>query len=67
VYLYLWDKESESKYKSSYVDLNCKKREKVFNSFPLKIIGELDHKENKNKQKRKGIGVPAFGGDSIDN
>jgi len=67
VYLYLWDKESQSKYKSTYVDLNCKKREKIFNSFPLRIIGGLDKKENKTKQKRKGIGVPAFGGDSIDN
>ena len=67
VYLYLWDKASQTKYKSTYLDLNCKKREKIFNSFPLKIIGGLDKKENKTKQKRKGIGVPTFGGDAIKN
>lgn len=64
VYLYLWDTESENKYKSTYVNLNCKKREKIFNSYPLKIIGGLE-KNKKEVKIRKGLGVPVFGGDTV--
>jgi hypothetical protein len=66
VYLYLWDLESEDKYKSTYVNLNCKKREKIFNSFPLKIIDDLENKpKTKGSDLRRGIGVPVFGGDTV--
>lgn len=66
VYLYLWDLESDAKYSSTYVNLNCKKREKIFNNFPLKIIGGLEKKQ-KTDNIRKGIGVPEFGGDAVKN
>jgi len=68
VYLYLWDLESADRFKSSYVDLNCKKREKVFNSVPLKIISDIDKdKKTNNLPKRRGPGLPPFGGDVKNN
>lgn len=66
VYLYLWDQKSNEKYSDTYMNLNCKKREKIFNAYPLKIIGKLETKEKTNTPKR-GIGVPDFGGDTVDN
>lgn len=66
VYLYLWDQESDSKYNSTYANLNCKKREKIFNNFPLKIIGEIE-KKPKAKGLKRGVGLPDFGGDTNQN
>ncbi len=64
VYLYLWDKEATESYKSTYVELNCKKREKVFNKFPLKIISEVEKTKKKiQNTMRRGPGLPPFGGD----
>jgi hypothetical protein len=65
VYLYLWDKEADEKYKSTYIDLNCKKREKVFNAYPLRMINEVEKNNNSksNKPMRRGPGLPPFGGD----
>jgi len=65
VYLYLWDKKAEDKYASTYIDLNCKKRSKIFDDFPLRILPNLEKKPKKKKPNR--IGVPTFGGDVIDN
>ena len=65
VYLYLWDKKAEEKYKTTYVDLKCKKRAKIFDEYPLRILATSKEKSKKNKQRQ--IGVPKFGGDVIDN
>ena len=65
VYLYLWDKHAEEKYSSTYIDLNCKKRAKIFSDFPLFFVTDLE--KNKLNKKRFGVGVPTFGGDVIDN
>lgn len=67
VYLYLWDKNSGEKYNSTYLNLNCKKREKIFNNYPLKIVDELDQKDKSSAPIRKGVGVPVFGGDTQKN
>ncbi len=66
VYIYLWDKYAIEKYESSYVELNCKKRSKVFETYPLRIIGEFKNKEKSNNRP-KGVGVPPFAGDVNDN
>ncbi len=65
VYLYLWDKEADQRFKSAYVDLNCKKREKVFNAFPLRIIDDVkaEKKKSNNLPRKSGPGLPPFGGD----
>lgn len=63
VYLYLWDKEAIEKYNSTYVDLNCKKREKVFNEFPLKLITTFEKKMSGNTTMRRGPSLPPFSGD----
>jgi hypothetical protein len=65
VYLYLWDKEATNRFKSTYVELNCKKREKVFNAYPLKMVSDISKKKSKSNSipKRKGPGLPPFGGD----
>jgi hypothetical protein len=63
VYLYLWDKASEEKYESTYVDLKCKKRENIFDAFPLKLISEVSKNKKNSNRLRKGPGVPQFGGD----
>jgi len=66
VYLYLWDQASDEKYADTYMNLKCNKREKIFNAYPLKIIGQEEKEEKTNRLKR-GIGVPDFGGDTIKN
>lgn len=65
VYLYLWDKNAEDKYSSSYIDLNCKKRAKVFNNYPLRLI--VGFEEKVEKKRPRGVGVPTFNGDVNDN
>ena len=65
VYLYLWDKNAEDKYSSSYVDLNCKKRAKIFNNYPLRLVSGFEEKVE--KKRPRGIGVPTFNGDVNDN
>lgn len=67
VYLYLWDRASNKKYEKTYINLKCKKREKIYNAYPLKITGHLDSKEKTSTPIKRGIGVPDFGGDTIDN
>lgn len=66
VYIYLWDKYAGEKYDSSYVGLNCRKRSKVFETYPLRIIGEVKSSEKSNNRP-KGVGVPPFAGDVNDN
>ncbi|MBS3738035.1 hypothetical protein [Mesohalobacter halotolerans] len=66
VYIYLWDKYASQKYDSSYIELNCKKRSKVFDRFPLRIIGEINRQE-KSDNRPRGVGVPPFAGDVKDN
>ncbi|QTY28220.1 hypothetical protein [Flavobacterium sp. CS20] len=66
VYIYLWDKYADEKYNSSYIELNCRKRSKVFETYPLRIIGEINNKERSNNRP-KGLGVPPFAGDVKDN
>jgi len=65
VYLYLWDKHAEEKYSSTYVDLNCKKRAKVFDKYPLRLVAGIEKKTE--KKKPRGVGVPQFKGDVNDN
>ncbi|WP_157595020.1 hypothetical protein [Psychroflexus tropicus] len=68
VYLYAWDTASEDKYGSIYMDLNCKKREKIRTAdFPYNVI-ELNNTLNKNNKKPSfSPGVPTFDGDVSDN
>lgn len=68
VYLYLWDKQALDRYNSSYIDLDCSKRAKIFKKYPLKMLfdpGKTNQKKDNTKPKR--FGVPPFGGDVIDN
>lgn len=60
VYLYLWDKASEKKYNSTYIDLNCKKRAKIYKAFPLRITKD---KAATVKKPEIRVGVPPFEGD----
>ena len=62
VYLYIWNKEAQSKYKSSYANLSCKKREKIFNAYPLRIVTKGTANSNQKKPKNR-VGLPPFGGD----
>lgn len=64
VYLYLWDKASDEKYDTTYIDLKCKKRKKIFDAYPLRLVSEIS-KNNKKKTTtiRRGPGLPNFGGD----
>lgn len=66
VYIYLWDNLSSEKYDSSYIELNCRKRSKIFETYPLRIIGEVKSIEKSNNRPR-GVGVPPFAGDVNDN
>jgi hypothetical protein len=62
VYLYIWNKEGQNKYESTFTNLSCKKREKVYKTFPFRLV--TDNKLNKNQRpKTKRIGLPPFGGD----
>lgn len=64
VYVFLWDTAAEEKYESTYLALNCKKREKIYKSFPYQVINPLGApKKSTNTRKRMGVGVPPFGGD----
>lgn len=68
VYTYLWDKASNEKYGSTFDELNCKKREKIYKSIPFRLINGEDQSNTKNKiSKRGGVGVPKFEGDIKDN
>jgi len=64
VYLYLWNTEGQTKYESSYAELSCKKREKIANTFPLRIVSESTVESKLNpRPTRKRVGLPPFGGD----
>lgn len=68
VYLYIWDGEAQERYSSTYIDLKCNRRAKIFKDYPLKLIlnsGLTKEKEGSNPPKR--FGVPPFPGDVIDN
>ncbi len=68
VYTYLWDKASNEKYETTFTDLNCKKRQKIYKSLPFQLINGKDQGKTKNKiPKRGGVGVPHFNGDIKDN
>lgn len=67
VYLYLWNTEGQDKYKSSYAELSCKKREKIVKSFPLRLVTDKSLKSNLNQKPANRIGVPPFGGDVKEN
>lgn len=65
VYLYAWDTAAEETYDRIYMDLDCKKREKIRNKeFPYHIL-ELNKDEA--KKPKSGIGIPSFNGDINDN
>ncbi len=66
VYLYLWDNYASEKYNSTYIDLNCKKRAKVFDKFPLKIVADFENESDKNGPPTN-FGIPPFEGDVKDN
>lgn len=68
VYLYIWDGEAQERYSSTYIDLKCNKRAKVFKDYPLKLILNPDlSKEKDGNNPPKRFGVPPFPGDVIDN
>ncbi|NEV93636.1 hypothetical protein G3567_05645 [Psychroflexus sp. YR1-1] len=68
VYLYAWDTAAEEKYEAIYLDLDCRKREKIRDSdFPYRLL-ELNDSEKENKMKNRFTpGVPPFPGDIKDN
>ena len=67
VYIYLWDKNAEERYSSAYIDLKCKKRNKIFKDHPLRLLFEPDAEQKEEQKKPKRFGVPPFKGDVIDN
>lgn len=70
VYLYLWDKKADEEYGSTYLDLKCNKRERVFNAYPLRIVSDIAESKSKsslNNTLRKGPSLPPFGGDATKN
>jgi len=67
VYIYLWDKLSSEKYNSSYVELNCRKRSKVFNQYPLRIVTSFEKKSKQTDKPPMNLGIPPFKGDVDDN
>jgi len=68
VYLYAWDTTAEEKYSSIYMDLNCKKREKIrTGDFPYNVLELNNQKQTDTKKPGFSPGVPSFDGDVSDN
>lgn len=57
VYYFLWNLEANEKYKEEYINLDCKKREKIQRSNPYRVF-----EVNKTSKKKKDDGMPQFVG-----
>ncbi len=57
VYYFLWNLEANEKYKEEYINLDCKKREKLQRNIPYRVF-----EVSKKKEKKKDDGMPQFVG-----
>lgn len=67
VYLYAWNLKANEEYDKNYIDLNCKKREKIISKhYPYRVL-ELKAETDKKNTPSASPGVPPFQGDVKDN
>jgi hypothetical protein len=57
VYYFLWNLDANDKYKEDYINLDCKKREKIQRNNPYRVF-----EVSKQKPKKKDDGMPQFVG-----
>ena len=68
VYYIIWTDAAVEKYDEEYVNLDCKKREKIQKKYPYQVIESVDQKEKRDKNKPPTpMSTPSFEGDVKDN
>lgn len=68
VYYIIWTDAANEKFDKEYINLNCKKREKIQKKYPYQVLESLGQKEKRDKNKPPTpMTTPSFEGDVIDN
>lgn len=68
VYYIIWTDAANEKFDKEYINLNCKKREKIQKKYPYQVLESLEQKEKRDKNKPPTpMTTPSFEGDVIDN
>ena len=68
VYFIIWTDAAKERYDEEYINLDCKKREKIQKKYPYQVIESVDQEEKRDKNKPPTpMTAPSFEGDVKDN
>ena len=68
VYYIIWTDAAVEKYDEEYINLDCKKREKIQKKYPYQVIESVDQEEKRDENKPPTpMTTPSFEGDVKDN